>query len=96
MSIFKIIKKLMRGHEQKDLLTFRIRCNKCQEIIEIKINPVNDLMNQYKETGEAGPAFILKKEILGNNCNNLIQLKVEFDERYNILSESVEGGEISS
>jgi len=96
MRIFESIKKLFNTNSKKEQLTFSVQCGKCQEIIIVKVNPTNDLMNQYKGVGDSGPAFILKKEILGNNCNNLIQLTVEFDENYNILSKSVKGGEVSS
>ena len=96
MSIFSNIKKLFSANSQKKLMSFSVKCNKCQEVIAVKINPTNDLMNQYKELNVTGAAFILKKEILGNNCNNLMQLTVEFDENYTILTKSVDGGEIIS
>ena len=96
MSIFSNIKKLFSANSQKKLMSFSVKCSKCQEVIAVKINPTNDLMNQYKESSVSGPAFILKKEILGNNCNNLMQLTVEFDENYTILTKSLDGGEIIS
>ncbi len=96
MSILSNIKKIFSANSQKELMSFSVKCSKCQEIITVKINPANDLMNQYKESNVSGPAFILKKEILGNNCSNLMQLKVEFDENYNVLTKSVEGGEVIS
>ena len=94
MKIFRAIRKLIKPAANKELLSFNVKCARCREVIEIKIRPAGDLMNQYKDAGEPGPAYILKKEILGNRCNNLMRMTVEFDSEYNIISKSVEGGEI--
>jgi hypothetical protein len=94
MKLLNILKRLFLGAKADERITFVIKCSKCQEIIKVHINPHNDLMNQYKDANDSGPAYVLKKEVLGNNCNNLMQLTVEFDENYNIISESAEGGEM--
>ncbi len=95
MNILDKIKKLFSSNPKNNRISFNIKCGKCHEIITVQVSPTNDLMNQYKDLEDSGPAYILKKEVLGNNCNNLMKLTVEFDKNYNVISKSAEGGEIS-
>jgi len=60
-----------------------ITCSKCGEKIKIRINPDTDI-NDYT----------LKKEVLGNNCQNLIYLNLQFDNSYNITAENITGGSL--
>ena len=94
MSILDKIKKLFSLTPKNEHISFNIKCGKCQEIITVHVSPTNDLMNQYTDLKDSGPAYILKKEVLGNNCNNLMKLTVEFDKNYNVISKSAEGGEV--
>ena len=47
------------------------------------MNPATDI-NEY----------ILSKEILGNNCRQLIYAKIFFDRNYNIVDYQVTGGKL--
>lgn len=92
LNFFRKLQKISKTSKNIDLLTFYIECNKCKEKIKVLINKKTDLMNQYKESDEKKAAYILKKEVLGNNCPNLMYLNVEFDKDYNIIHQSVENG----
>lgn len=60
-----------------------VECDKCHEKIKVRINPDTDVDN-----------YILKKEILGNNCQNLMYAELLFDKNYNITSNDVTGGRL--
>ncbi len=49
----------------------------------------NDLAPTYKDDG---PAYILKKELIGASCPNRINLHLEFDRNYRKISEEITGG----
>ncbi|MEA1940407.1 MAG: hypothetical protein U9N03_07085 [Candidatus Caldatribacteriota bacterium] len=49
----------------------------------------NDLAPTYKDEG---PAFILRKELIGASCPNRINLYLEFDRNYQKISEEITGG----
>jgi len=47
-------------------------------------------MPTYDETG---PAYMLRKELIGSQCPNRIQLSMDFDGAKRIISHEVTGGE---
>ena len=95
--------RLFAGKEKKPLsarpgrgfISFEVKCGKCGEEIKVMVNRTMDLQNLYLESGEKGAAYRLKKEILGKNCPNLINITVDFDRSYRILSRDISGGEFA-
>lgn len=95
--------RLFAGKEKKSLsarpgrgfISFEVKCGKCGEEIKIMVNRTMDLQNLYLESGEKGAAYRLKKEILGKNCPNLINITIDFDRNYGILSRDISGGEFA-
>jgi len=53
------------------------------------IRKYNDLAPTYKDDG---PAYILKKELIGASCPNRINLHLEFDRNYRKISDEITGG----
>ena len=67
------------------------RCRKCGEVVRIRVDRRNDLNR------EDGPGtFLLRKEIMGSQCFQMIHADVWFDSNYSIVSSTVEGGEMIS
>jgi len=79
-----------------DFILFAVKCDKCGEEIKINVNRRTDIQSLYTEAGEKGAAYILKKEILGRKCPHLINITVDFDRSYRILSRDVSGGKFIS
>lgn len=79
--------------ESKDVLWLYIRCNKCGKKLKLFVNKNTDLENQYKEAGEAGPDYILRKEAMDDKCFTGIFIRIEFDKNRNILSREITKGE---
>ncbi len=78
-----------------DIIPFVVKCERCGEEIKITVNRTTDLQNLYLEPGEKGAAYRLKKEILGKNCPNLVNITVDFGRNYGILSRDISGGEFA-
>ena len=93
-NLFKNFIKLFKSEEISKFLTFRIECDECKEIVKVEVNLETNLMNQYKGKDEKGPAYKLRKEVLGSNCPNLMELNVEYAKNYNILSTEVKFGKL--
>ncbi len=74
------------------MISFQVRCDKCKEEINLMVNRSTDLQSLYLDPGETGAAYKISKEILGNNCPNLINITVEMDRNYRILSRDISGG----
>jgi hypothetical protein len=77
-----------------NFITFNVKCNRCGEEIIVNVRRSSDISRLYEEEGPAGSTFLLRKEILGKKCNNLIYLTAYFDENYNLISSEISGGKI--
>ena len=77
-----------------NFITFDVRCNRCGEEIAVNVRRNSDISRLYEEESPAGSAFLLRKEILGKKCNNLIYLTAYFGENYNLISSEISGGKI--
>ncbi len=62
-----------------------VECAKCGEHIAARI-----------EKEEHAVGYMLRKELVGANCQNIISLQLAFDECRQITQQSVEGGTIIS
>jgi hypothetical protein len=58
----------------------------------VRASKTSDISRLYEEEGPAGAEYLLRKEILGNDCNNLIYITVYFGPGYNIISREITGG----
>ncbi len=73
-------------------ITFKVKCKQCGEIIEVKARKTSDISRIYTEEGPSGAAYFLRKEILGNNCSNLIYVTMYFGPNFDIISKDISGG----
>jgi len=91
--------KLFSGKEKTtstrmkgDFIPFLVKCDKCGEEITVRINRRTDVQNLYADPGDEGAAYTLKKEILGKKCSHLMNIEVDFDRNYRIISQNISGG----
>jgi hypothetical protein len=73
-------------------ITFTVKCDKCGEEIKVKVRRSSDISKIYEGEGPQGAEFFLKKEILGEKCNNLIYINVYFGPGFDIISREISGG----
>ncbi len=66
-----------------------VRCARCGEAIRVRINPRTDAQPEYDESGRSTHHF-LRKEILGNNCPNLMSVELQLDSRYRTTDQTAE------
>lgn len=76
-----------------ELFWIYTQCDKCGEKFKTLIRKNNDIAPTYKNEG---PAFILRKELIGASCPNRINLYLEFDRSYRKISEEITGGHFIS
>ena len=79
--------------DSSELFWIYTQCDKCGEKFKTLIRKNNDLAPTYKNEG---PAFILRKELIGASCPNRINLYLEFDRSYRKISEEITGGHFIS
>jgi hypothetical protein len=76
-------------------IPFNIICNRCGEEITVRASKTSDISRVYEGEGPSGAEYFLRKEILGNNCNNLIYITIYFGPGYNIISKEITGGKFA-
>lgn len=64
------------------------RCGNCGRTLKVRINRQNDLLPDWDSGG-----YSLSKEMMDDKCFRLMRAELTFDARYNITSQSIEGGE---
>jgi hypothetical protein len=89
MGLFKKSAKAKSKQPRGDHMEIYVKCDRCGEIIKTHIVMGHELMPTYEEQG---PAYLLKKELIGYRCPNRIQIAVSFDASKRIISRDITGG----
>jgi len=74
---------------EKRYYTFHVKCSRCGEIIEGRVDLDNDL-----SLNEEGNGFLVRKGLMGaNRCFQQIEVELTFDSTRRIQEKTVSGGE---
>jgi hypothetical protein len=65
------------------------QCGKCHEKFRNRIDKTYDLVMSYDDNG---PAYRVRKELLGSQCRTRVILHLEFDSQKRLISKSAENG----
>ncbi len=80
------------GDSGSDFITFKVKCDRCNEEITVKIRKNSDISRISIGEGPQGSEYFLRKEILGEKCSNLISIEVYFGSGYFVISKEISGG----
>jgi hypothetical protein len=72
-----------------DSMDVYVTCDRCGEVIKTHIIKGSELIPTY---ADEGPAYTLRKELIGSKCPNRVQLSMEFDQGKRMTSREVTGG----
>jgi len=87
------LKKLFRGEtskSQKHYFIFNVKCNRCGEIIEGRIDLDNDL-----SLNDEGDGYLIRKGLIGSgdkHCFQQIKVTMTFSSTREILEQDIQGG----
>lgn len=73
-----------------------VRCERCGEVIPVRIDRDHELQAVYAEDAEEGDQpieYILRKELVGSDCQNLVHFTLRFDCDHGLLDSEIQGGE---
>lgn len=69
---------------------FRVKCNRCGEIIEGRVDLDNDLSVEYEDNREV---FHVRKGLIGSGrCFQQIEVHIKFSSTRGVLEEHAQGG----
>ena len=75
---------------EKHYYTFNVKCRRCGEIIEGRVDLDNDL-----SLHDEGNGYIVRKGLMGGGrCFQQIEVEVKFSSTKAVIEENVQGGKI--
>ena len=69
-----------------------VQCRRCGEALRIRADRRYDLASEMLDPGEEGPAYTMRKDIVGDRCFQRIAVTLGFDRRLQIISRDIQGG----
>ncbi|MFO7917009.1 MAG: hypothetical protein R6V13_02890 [Anaerolineae bacterium] len=95
--ILEAIKNLFQGGlagagtRDPNAIFLYFKCDKCGAVVPVRVDKRHDLNR------EEGPGtFLLKKDVMDDNCFQLMRATVWLDNSYNVVSADVSDGELIS
>jgi hypothetical protein len=91
-----LLQKLFGGSAKPEqrYYTFSVKCNRCGEVIEGRVDLNNDLSVEYEEGGDV---FHARKILIGENrCFQRIEVELKFNSSRDLLERHVTGGEFAA
>ena len=88
------LKKLFSGGDakpEKRYYTFHVKCNRCGEVIEGRVDLDNDLSLDYE--GDNTVYFVRKGLIGDNRCFQQIEVEMKFTSDRKLIEQHATGGE---
>jgi len=73
---------------EKHYYTFNVKCKRCGEIIEGRVDLDNDL-----SLNDEGNGYIVRKGLIGGNrCFQQIEVELNFDSSRQLIEKTITGG----
>ena len=83
-----------REERDPNAIFLYVRCGKCGEKIRLRVDKRHDLMPDYSRgPGDFPEGYVLHRDIMGNDCFQMMQAELYLDRNRNITSQSIAGGE---
>ncbi len=95
MGLLDSIKAIFTGGgaaSDRGALYLYIRCNRCQDVVRLRVNLANELQQEFGEA-DGVEGYSLRKGVVDGRCFRPIELRMRFDSRRRELSRELEGGE---
>jgi len=95
------LQRLLSGPAEKPLccdaraFTIEVRCDRCGEIIPVRIDRDHEVQQEFAPDAQEGDhpiRWVLRKEVVGKNCQNLVRFTIVFAADQCLESSSIEGG----
>ncbi len=90
MSFFKNLFSGGSAKPEKRYYVFQVKCNRCGEIIEGRVDLDNDLSLEYE--GDRSVYFVRKGLMGGGRCFQQIEAELKFSSARELIEQQAQGG----
>ena len=66
-----------------------IQCQRCGEQIALRLRKTDEMV---RSQGQKDYAFFVQKTVMGNQCFNRMDARIEFDQRHEVVNSTIHGG----
>ncbi len=88
MSFLKNLFSSSPAKRDDKFLTFHVKCNRCGETLEARVDLDNDL-----SLNDAGDGYFARKMLMGGNlCFQQIEVELNFDSSRQVQEKQITGG----
>jgi len=88
MSFLKNLFSSTPAKPEKNYYTFHVKCKRCGEIIEGRVDMDNDL-----SLNDEGNGYLVRKGLVGSNrCFQQIEVELKFNSSRQLLEKTITGG----
>jgi hypothetical protein len=88
------LKKLFSGataKPEKHYHTFQVKCNRCGEVIEGRVDLDNDLSAEFES--DTRTTYIVRKGLIGSGrCFQQVNVELKFSSTRTLLDQQIQGG----
>jgi len=70
----------------------RVRCDKCGEVLETRVDLYHDLSVEYGDR-PAEDRYHSRKVLMGDNCFQRVEVELQFNQNRKLTEVEVDGGE---
>jgi len=92
LKILKKITKILTSSSPKKAFYAMVKCSDCGEEVKIRINRSSDFQIAYNSNNPEH-RYTIKKELLGKNCFNLMELILALTKNVKVLFADTKGCE---
>ncbi len=79
---------------EKRYYVFNVKCNRCGEIIEGRVDLDNDLSMEFEDDRTV---YFVRKGLIGNSgCFQQMEVELKFDSSRQLLEQQVTGGQFAN
>ena len=82
--------------EADNALWLHVACDRCGEVIRVRVDRRYDVASNLLDPGETGPAYTMHKDVVGDRCFRRIGVTLGFDRRMNIVESQIRGGRLQT
>jgi len=72
-------------------LYYYVRCDRCGEVIKVRINRMNDLSQS-----DDGKTLFARKTIVGQRCYNRIEAEFTYNANRQLVNTEIQGGKLAT
>ena len=92
MSFFKNLFSSGLAKPDNKYFTFHVKCNRCGETLEGRVDLDNDL-----SLSDTGDGYFVRKGLMGSNlCFQQIEVELTFDSSRQLVEKTITGGKFSN